>query len=180
MQKQVVDQLQVKELKNAVFLGTDSKGNVIPKQAEDLPKGEKGMPGPKGDKGDPGETGRPGYPGQKGDKGDPGRAGEIGMPGPKGDKGDPGEIGRPGSPGPKGDKGDPGQNGETGAPGKSAYQDWLGLGNTGTKQDFFNSILSFKYTNVKAVDNNDAISKGVELGAFYINSSTGCLTQRLV
>ena len=61
----------------------------------------------------------------KGEKGDPG------------DKGDPGEKGDPGDKGDTGEKGDPGQDGENG---KSAYDIWLELGNTGTEEDFLNSL----------------------------------------
>lgn len=39
--------------------------------------------------------------------------------------------------GEKGEKGDPGSNGNDG---KSAYQTWLDLGNSGTEQDFINSL----------------------------------------
>jgi len=56
--------------------------------------------------------------------------GEGGVPvvGPKGDPGPQGE------PGPKGDAGPAGQDG------KSAYQIWLDLGNTGSEQDFIDSL----------------------------------------
>lgn len=56
---------------------------------------------------------------------------KILVPGPKGD---PGAPGNPGIPGPKGDKGDRGQ------PGKSAYEIWLEIGNSGTMEDFINSL----------------------------------------
>ncbi|GAA2952899.1 collagen-like triple helix repeat-containing protein [Ligilactobacillus murinus] len=55
-------------------------------------------------------------------------------------------VGPQGEPGPKGDKGDPGPagkdglNGHDGKDGKSAYQTWLDLGNTGSEQDFINSL----------------------------------------
>jgi len=54
-------------------------------------------------------------------------SGEL-LKGEKGEKGDPGEQGPPGPPG------------EPGADGKSAYQIWLDEGNTGTEQDFLDSL----------------------------------------
>ncbi len=58
-------------------------------------------------------------------------AGKDGAQGPKGDKGDTGE---------RGPAGKDGQNGHDGKDGKSAYQIWLDLGNTGSEQDFINSL----------------------------------------
>ena len=63
--------------------------------------------------------------------------------GPKGDKGDigpQGPTGKDGAPGPKGDQGADGEPGKNGIDGKSAYQIWLELGNSGTEQDFINSL----------------------------------------
>lgn len=57
--------------------------------------------------------------------------GKDGAQGPKGDKGDTGE---------RGPAGKDGQNGHDGKDGKSAYQIWLDLGNTGSEQDFINSL----------------------------------------
>ena len=67
----------------------------------------------------------------KGEKGDTGPQGLPGPVGPQGPKGERGEVG------PKGEKGD---TGERGVDGKSAYQVWLDLGNSGSKQDFINSL----------------------------------------
>lgn len=58
-------------------------------------------------------------------------AGKDGAQGPKGDKGDTGE---------RGPAGKDGQNGHDGKDGKSAYQIWLDLGNTGSEQDFIDSL----------------------------------------
>lgn len=91
---------------------------------------------------------------------------QDGIPGPKGDPGesayqiavDNGFIGsqeewllslkgEPGDQGIPGEKGDPGQNGEkgdTGSDGLSAYQVWLSEGNTGTEQDFLDSLKGEK------------------------------------
>ena len=58
-------------------------------------------------------------------------AGIQGPPGPQGLTGEPGEKGEPGE---IGDEGPPGTDGD------SAYDIWLSLGNTGTQQDFINSL----------------------------------------
>lgn len=63
-----------------------------------------------------------------------GKDGKDGAQGPKGDKGDPGPIGE------RGPAGKDGLNGHDGKDGKSAYQIWLDLGNTGSEQDFINSL----------------------------------------
>ncbi len=60
--------------------------------------------------------------------------GPQGEPGPKGDKGDPGPAGETGP------AGRDGVNGHDGKDGKSAYQIWLDLGNTGSEQDFIDSL----------------------------------------
>ena len=52
----------------------------------------------------------------------------------KGEKGDKGDTGL------QGEKGDKGDTGERGVDGKSAYQVWLELGNSGSEQDFINSL----------------------------------------
>lgn len=51
------------------------------------------------------------------------------------------ELKETGATGAKGDKGDDGDAGEAGADGLSAYEIWLGLGNTGTEQDFIDSLM---------------------------------------
>ncbi|WP_404387804.1 hypothetical protein [Ligilactobacillus animalis] len=58
-------------------------------------------------------------------------AGKDGAQGPKGDPGPAGE---------RGPAGKDGQNGHDGKDGKSAYQIWLDLGNTGSEQDFIDSL----------------------------------------
>lgn len=79
----------------------------------------------------------------KGDKGEPGVVGSKGADGKDGIQGPQGDAGPTGVQGQKGDKGDNGDNGDTGQagePGKSAYQTWLGLGNSGSEQDFIDSL----------------------------------------
>ncbi|OQR15250.1 collagen-like triple helix repeat-containing protein [Ligilactobacillus salivarius] len=85
----------------------------------------------KGEKGDKGDTGLQGLPGPVGPQGPKGERGEVG---PKGEKGDTGLQGE------KGNKGDTGERGANGVDGKSAYQTWLDLGNSGSEQDFINSL----------------------------------------
>lgn len=110
------------------------------------PRGPQGIQGPKGDKGDQGEQGLPGTPGLTGPqgpvgpKGDPGDKGDQGDKGDKGDKGDPGVPGSAGADGANGADGAPGPEGPQGDQGDSAYQIWLDQGNTGTEQDFLDSL----------------------------------------
>lgn len=63
--------------------------------------------------------------------------GKIGEQGPKGEQGETGQVGERG---PKGDIGPKGDTGEAGPPGESVYQTWLNLGNTGSLEDFLNSL----------------------------------------
>ncbi len=70
-------------------------------------------------------------------------AGPKGETGPKGDKGDRGDTGE------RGPAGIDGLNGHDGKDGKSAYQIWLDLGNTGSQQDFIDSLKP------KVVENNN-------------------------
>ena len=98
------------------------------------PKGERGEVGPKGEKGD---TGLQGEKGEKGDKGD---TGERGADGKDGRDGVNGKDGINGTNGRDGIDGKNGQDGKDGVDGKSAYQIWLDLGNSGSEQDFINSL----------------------------------------
>ena len=148
----------------------DKETKKVHVNPEILGQGADPQPGPKGDKGDKGDTGPQGPKGDtgpqgpkgldgaaaaKGDKGDTGEAGpkgDTGPAGPKGDtgetgpKGDKGDTGEAGPQGPKGDtgeagpKGDTGEDGVDGVDGKSAYQIWLDNGNTGSINDFLESL----------------------------------------
>jgi hypothetical protein len=95
------------------------------------PRGEPGPAGPQGEKGDTGDTGPAGADGKQGVQGD------AGPQGPKGEDGAPGETGPAG---PQGDAGPEGPQGARGADGESAYQIWLDAGNTGTEDDFLDSL----------------------------------------
>src|SRR5699024_938272 len=88
-------------------------------------------------KGDKGERGPQGLQGPVGPQGPKGERGEVG---PKGEKGDTGERGAEGKDGINGTNGRDGGDGKNGQDGKSAYQIWLDLGNSGTEQDFINSL----------------------------------------
>ena len=122
----------------------------------------KGVKGEKGDPGEPGKDGKSAYQvwldngnhgsetdfinSLKGAKGDTGPVGPRGEQGEQGLPGPAGKDGAQGIQGPKGEKGDTGltgpqgEKGDTGAEGKSAYDLWLSLGNTGTEQDFLDSL----------------------------------------
>lgn len=71
---------------------------------------------------------------RQGVKGD---TGETGIQGPQGEAGIQGPKGDDGIQGPQGDTGIQGPQGDDGA---SAYEVWLSLGNTGTEQDFIDSL----------------------------------------
>lgn len=87
--------------------------------------------GPTGPQGPIGPTGATGATGPGGPQG---IQGEIGPQGIQGATGAQGPTGATGATGPTGPQGDPGPDGD------SAYQVWLDLGNTGTQQDFINSL----------------------------------------
>ena len=55
--------------------------------------------------------------------------------------GPPGEQGQTGATGPAGPQGVQGEIGANGQDGSSAYEVWLSLGNTGTEQDFIDSLV---------------------------------------
>lgn len=133
-------------------------------------KGEQGNPGPKGNDGAKGDTGPKGLDGKsayelakelnpsigslsewitslKGEKGIKGEQGIQGVPGPRGqqgEKGNTGERGPQGQAGPAGAKGENGTPGTPGANGKDAYEIWKELGNSGTKQNFIDSLKGQK------------------------------------
>ena len=120
------------------------------------PQGATGPQGPKGDKGDTGDQGPQGIQGPAGADGAtgpagptgpagadsevPGPAGPQGATGPQGPKGDKGDTGDQGPQGATGGDGPQGIAGNDGADGDSAYDIWLSLGNTGTQQDFIDSL----------------------------------------
>jgi hypothetical protein len=134
---------------NSVPVWDGTKWVFTPKSAfkgdagEQGPQGPQGEPGQDGAQGPAGADGAPGEQGPAGPQGPQGPQGEDGAQGPAGADGAPGEQGPQGPQGPQGEDGAQGPAGADGAPGAdglSAYQIWLNLGNTGTEQDFINSL----------------------------------------
>lgn len=150
--------------------GPQGEQGPIGPEGSQGPKGDPGEKGDKGDPGERGPQGEIGPQGPQGEKGETGAIGpqgprgEVGPQGPAGEKGEKGDKGNPGLRGEKGDpftyadftteqlealRGPAGQEGKPGAEGapgkdgedgKSAYEAWLDLGNTGSEQDFINSL----------------------------------------
>ena len=132
------------------------------------PKGDTGDQGLKGDQGDKGDTGDQGPQGAIGPAGPAGPRGATGGDGPQGIAGNDGADGNgivsatnngdgtftllfdngttfttddlTGPQGAAGAEGPQGVAGNDGADGDSAYDIWLSLGNTGTEQDFIDSL----------------------------------------
>ena len=117
------------------------------------PEGPQGPPGPAGAQGPQGEPGPAGTDGQDGAVGATGPTGPQGPAGPQGlqgvagtdgidgQDGAVGATGPSGPAGPAGPQGVAGTNGDDGNNGLSAYEIWLDLGNTGTEQDFIDSLV---------------------------------------
>ena len=104
------------------------------KRFDEAVKNAKGDKGERGPQGLQGPVGPQGPKGERGEVGPKGEKGDTGLQGEKGDKGDTGERGADGKDGTNG------VDGKNGQDGKSAYQIWLDLGNSGTEQDFINSL----------------------------------------
>ena len=101
------------------------------------PQGEQGPAGPQGLQGEQGPSGPQGLQGEQGIQGP---QGEQGPAGPQGLQGEQGPAGPVGPTGPQGTQGIAGTVGTDGTNGLSAYEIWLSLGNTGTEQDFIDSL----------------------------------------
>ncbi|MDA9121105.1 collagen-like protein [Flavobacteriales bacterium] len=103
-------------------------------------------PGPQGPQGIQGPTGNDGAIGATGPAGATGLTGSTGPQGIQGPAGNDGAIGATGPQGPIGNDGAVGAAGPQGAQGPagndgiSAFEVWIGLGNTGTETDFINSL----------------------------------------
>ena len=104
------------------------------------PAGPQGEQGEQGVRGDDGVDGAQGPQGEQGPAGPQGLQGEQGIQGPQGEQGPAGPVGPTGPQGPQGPQGVAGTEGTDGANGLSAYETWLNLGNTGTEQDFIDSL----------------------------------------
>ena len=73
-------------------------------------------------------------------RGPAGEKGAVGERGPQGPPGTPGAIGPRGETGPQGVPGIPGTPGAQGLTGKSAYQEWIDAGNSGSVLEFLESL----------------------------------------
>lgn len=148
-----------------------SSDGVISVDSDALPVGPTGPTGSTGERGETGPTGEQGERGEPGPTGPTGEKGEKGETGPTGPTGSipftvPFEAGEgivmeldsdgenvkviisvdsdslpPGVTGPTGSTGEKGDTGDTGPSGDSAYQIWLDQGNTGSEQDFLDSLV---------------------------------------
>lgn len=117
--------------------GHDGEKGAIGDRGERGPVGARGAVGARGQRGATGLTGATGLPGATGATG---AAGAVGATGPMGPVGPAGSAGSTGPMGPTGAAGADGLAGATGAAGSSAYDVWLGLGHTGSQQDFIDSL----------------------------------------
>lgn len=93
------------------------------------------IPGPQGIQGEVGPQGATGATGPQGSAGTNGTNGADGATGATGPQGSTGLTGPQGSPGING------ENGQDGINGLSAYEIWISLGNTGTEQEFIDSLV---------------------------------------
>ena len=126
-------------------------GPVGPQGPQGL-QGEQGPAGPQGEQGEQGVRGDDGVDGAQGPQGEQGPAGPQGpqgvagtdgtngADGAQGPQGEQGPSGPAGPTGPQGPQGVAGTEGADGANGLSAYETWLNLGNSGTEQDFIDSL----------------------------------------
>ena len=119
------------------------------------PQGEQGPAGPQGEQGDVGQTGPAGTDGVAGPQGEQGPAGAqgeqgaqgipgiggVGSIGPAGPQGEQGDVGPQGEQGDVGQTGPQGNQGIAGENGLTAYEVWINLGNTGTEQEFIDSLV---------------------------------------
>lgn len=101
------------------------------------------LPMLKGEKGDKGERGEQGLQGEKGEQGIQGIQGERGEKGPKGDTG---ADGKDGAQGPQGERGEDG---------KSAYEQAVEGGYTGTEEQFEQALADIENKQDKLQDSND-------------------------
>ena len=140
------------------------------------------VPGPAGPQGETGPQGLQGIQGIQGETGPTGPQGATGQQGPKGDKGETGDQGPQGATGGDGPQGIAGNDG---ADGDSAYDIWLSLGNTGTQQDFIDSLTgpagedgsAGNTTSVYNVDPTCENAQQLDVGSMVYNSvnSSGSL-----
>ena len=104
------------------------------------PAGAQGDQGLQGIQGETGATGAAGPQGEQGIQGETGAQGDQGLQGIQGETGATGGVGPQGPQGIQGLAGADGINGTNGSDGSSAYQIWTDAGNTGSEQDFIDSL----------------------------------------
>ncbi len=150
------------------LVGAQGPQGIPGNDGADGATGPQGPPGANGTDGIDGAPGAQGPAGNDGSNGSDGADGQsayelwlaqgntgsetdflnslVGAQGPQGIPGNDGVAGTPGAQGPAGNDGADGATGPQGNPGndgadgQSAYQVWLGLGNTGSETDFINSL----------------------------------------
>ena len=123
--------------------GTDGADGAQGPQGEQGPAGPAGPTGPQGPQGvagTDGANGADGAQGPQGEQGPQGVAGTEGNDGVDGIDGEQGPAGPAGPTGPQGPQGAAGTEGNDGTNGLSAYETWLNLGNSGTEQNFIDSL----------------------------------------
>ena len=130
-------------------VGFDQTGESLIRISDILALAPEGNPGPVGPQGPAGPQGEQGEQGVRGDDGIDGAQGPAGPTGPQGlqgeqgiqgPQGEQGPAGPAGPTGPQGPQGVAGTEGTDGTNGLSAYETWLNLGNSGTEQDFIDSL----------------------------------------
>ena len=133
-------------ISDILALAPEGNPGPVGPQGEQGPQGPQGIQGPAGPQGEQGEQGvrgddgvdgAQGPQGEQGPAGPQGLQGEQGIQGPQGEQGPAGPVGPTG---PQGEQGVAGTEGTDGTNGLSAYETWLNLGNTGTEQDFIDSL----------------------------------------
>jgi hypothetical protein len=102
--------------------------------------GTNGIDGAQGPQGEQGPAGPTGPTGPQGPQGVAGTEGADGIDGAQGTQGEQGPAGPTGPTGPQGPQGVAGTEGADGTNGLSAYETWLNLGNSGTEQNFIDSL----------------------------------------
>ena len=109
-------------------------------QGEQGVRGDDGIDGAQGLQGEQGIQGPAGPTGPQGPQGVAGTDGTNGIDGAQGPQGEQGPAGPTGPTGPQGPQGVAGTEGADGTNGLSAYETWLNLGNSGTEQNFIDSL----------------------------------------
>ena len=148
-------------------------------QGEQGVRGDDGIDGAQGPAGPTGPQGLEGEQGIQGPQGEQGPAGPAGPTGPQGPQGVAGTNGtngidgEQGPAGPAGPQGVAGTEGNDGTNGLSAYETWLNLGNSGTEQDFIDSLTGPQGSN--SLDSPTIL----EISDYSICSEVDCVNNLL-